>query len=506
VKDRTRGTDANASRESDEAIVPEKSPNKGDPAPAEVMEERASVKRNAGGEALVRSQRRGSRSFGLKGVRKRAIAEKEAVFTNLKHHITLGLLRDSFNSLNRKATPGVDGISWKDYERDLEENLQDLYERVHKGSYRASPVLRTYIDKEDGTQRPLGVTTVEDKVVQQAVVTILQSIYDADMLGFSYGFRIGKGQHNALDALVMGISHRKIGWVLDADIKSFFDDIPHDKLIELIKLRVGDKWILRLISKWLKTGYSEDGVIHRQKIGTPQGSVISPLLANIYLHYVLDQWLCNWREKTGTGDVIIVRYADDFVIGFQYKWKAEQCLRDLRERFLEYGLTLHPEKTRLIEFGRFASSNRKERGEDKPETFDFLGFTHLCSVNRKGRFFLKRITTRKRLKDKVKETLLEMRKRMHRPVIETGQWLRSVVKGFGLYFGVPGNSEAIGAFRDLIVKGWLKLLQRRSQKGTALNWAKYNKIVDRYIPHLRICHPFPEVRFNARTQDRSRMR
>ncbi len=498
-KERSRYTDAYANRESDEVTVPEKLSNKGAPAPAEATEGRTSAKSNVGGEAVDRSQNRKTISFGLEGVRQRAIKDKTQVFTNLKHHIRLELLREAFYDLNRKAVAGIDGVKWQDYEQDLEENLQDLYDRIHRGAYRAKPVLRTYIKKENGTLRPLGITSVEDKLVQQAVVKVLLPIYDADMLGLSYGFRIGKSQHDALDALAYGIMRRRISWILDADIKSFFDEIPHEELLRLINIRVGDPWILRLIRKWLKTGYSEDGVIHRQEIGTPQGSVISPFLANIYLHYVLDLWIKHERTRRNCGDVIIVRYADDFVIGFQYRNTAERCLADMRERFAGFGLKLHQEKTRLIEFGRYAASNRKKRGEGKPETFDFLGFTHICSINRKGYFFLRRKTIRKRLKNKVKETKELMRKRMHRPVVETGKWLASVLRGFAQYYGVPGNSEALYTFRDQIVKSWFKVLRRRSQKGRRLNWKKYLRVVDSYLPRLQTIHPFPEVRFGATT-------
>jgi len=498
VKDRSRRTDAYANRESDGVIVPEKLPNNGVPAPAEAMEGRTPIKGNAREEAVTRPQSRKVASFGLEGVRQRAIMDRTLVFTNLKHHITLELLHESFHDLNRKAVAGIDGVRWKHYEQNLDRNLTELHDKLHRGSYRAKPVKRTYILKENGSQRPLGITTVEDKLVQQAVVKVLLPIYDADMLGFSYGFRKGKGQHDALDALATGIERRRINWILDADVKSFFDEIPHDELLRLIGLRVGDPWILRLISKWLKTGYSEDGKIYRQEKGTPQGSVISPVLANIYLHYVVDQWVDYGRARPGCGEVIIVRYADDFVIGFHDKDTAERCRENLRKRLAGFGLTLHPEKTRLIEFGRYAASNRQRRGEGKPETFNFLGFTHICSVNRKGRFFLKRITIRKRLKNRVKETLENLRKRMHRPVKETGEWLGSVLLGFGQYHGVPGNGDALKAIRDQLVKGWYKVLRRRSQKGTSLTWEKYNRIVDSYIPRLRICHPFPEVRFDAK--------
>ena len=373
VKERTRRTIAYANRESDGVIVPEKPPNNGAPAPAEVAEERTTTKGNAGDDSTPRTQDRVKVSFGLEGVRKRAKADKECRFTTLLHHITPELLRESFYELKRNAKPGIDGVTWWDYQQKLDDRIPVLNDEIHRGSYRATPVLRTYITKDDGNKRPLGMTTVEDKLVQQAVCTVMHCIYEADFLGFSYGFRPNRCQHDALDALTTGIYNRRINWILDADLKSFFDTIPHEELLRLIGLRVADKRIIRLISKWLKTGYSEDGVVHRQTIGTPQGSVISPLLANIYLHYALDLWVEYERKKPSYEDIIIVRYADDFVLGFRRKGEAERFLRSMRERLEAFGLKLHPEKTRLIEFGRFAEEDRKRRGEGKPETFNFHG-------------------------------------------------------------------------------------------------------------------------------------
>ena len=505
MKEKTRRIDADANRESDGVVVPEKSPNKEAPASAEEMEGRTSAKRNAGDETTSRIQCREMVSFGLEGVRTRAKTDKTCCFTALLHHITPELLRQSFYELNRKAAKGIDGVTWQEYERQLEERLPKLHEEIHKGSYRAKPVLRMYIPKADSKKRPLGITSIEDKLVQQAVVTVLTPIYEAEFYGFSYGYRPNRSQHRALDALAVGIKTRRISWILDADIQAFFDTIPHEPLLELIKKRVGDKRVLRLISKWLKTGYSEDGTIHRQTAGTPQGSVISPLLANIYLHYVLDEWVENERRTRPNGDIIMVRYADDTVLGFQYKSEAERYLAAMRERLAGFGLTLHPEKTRLIEFGRYAAKSRQKRGEGKPESFNFLGFTHLCSVTRKGGFFLKRQTIGKSLRETVRRITEILKRKMHEPISVTGAWLKSVVQGFGLYFGVPGNHKALKRYRELVVKAWLKSLRRRSQKGRTLNWEHFTSIVDAYIPRLRICHEFPEVRF-ATTQGRSRMR
>ncbi len=376
MKEKTRRIDADANRESDGVIVPEKSPNKEAPALAEVTEGRTSAKRNAEEEATIRIQGREMVSFGLDGVRTRAKADKTCCFTALLHHITPELLRQSFYELKRKAAPGIDGVTWQEYEKQLEERLPKLHEEIHKGNYRAKPVLRTYIPKDNGKKRPLGITAIEDKLVQQAVVTVLTPIYETEFYGFSYGYRPNRNQHKALDALAAGILTRRIGWILDVDIQAFFDTIPHEPLLTLIKKRVGDKRVLRLISKWLKTGYSEEGMIHRQTVGTPQGSVISPLLANIYLHYALDEWVESERRTRPNGDVIIVRFADDCVLGFQYKSEAERFLTAMRERLAGFGLTLNPEKTRLIEFGRYVAERRQKRGEGKPESFNFPDFIH----------------------------------------------------------------------------------------------------------------------------------
>lgn len=505
MKERTRRTDAYTNRKSDDVVVPEKLPNGEATASEEAGEERTLTKRNTHKKAAHRTQNRARASFGLEGVRIRAKKDRGFRFTALLHHITPDLLRKSFFELKKKAAPGIDGVTWWDYKETLEERLPKLHEEIQKGSYRARPVLRTYIQKEDGSKRPLGVTTVEDKLVQQAVCTVFQQIYDIDFLGFSYGFRKDHSQHHALDALAAAITTRKIGWVLDADLKSFFDTIPHEELLRLIELRVADKRILRLIRKWLKTGYSEDGILHRQTIGVQQGSSISPLLANIYLHYVLDQWVEYERKANQYGDIIIVRYADDFVLGFQRKGEAEHFFRKLRERVSAFGLTMHPEKTRLIEFGRFAATNRKRRGQGKPEKFKFLGFTHICSVSTKGRFWIKRVTIPQRLRNKIREIKQELRKRISRPIHETGIWLRQVVTGYGNYHGVPGNSKTLKRIRNLCARLWLKTLRRRSQKGRKLTWERFGPIADKYIPPLRICHPYPEVRF-ANTRGRSRMR
>ncbi len=330
------------------------------------------TKRNTVEAAANRTQGRLFASFGLYGIRQRAEQYKDEKFTALLHHITPKLLRESYYMLKRKAAYGIDEQTWDDYYENHYNQIDDLHERVHKGSYRAQPVRRTYILKEDGRQRPLGIAALEDKIVQQAVRIVLNQIYEADFMNFSYGFREGRSQHNALDALYVGITQRKINWILDADIQGCFDNINHEWMLKMLERRIGDKRILRLIRKWLKTGYIEDGRRTRQETGTPQGAVISPLLANIFLHYVVDLWVAQWRKNKARGDMIIVRYADDFVIGFQDYTEALEFLTEMKVRVEKFGLKLHPEKTRLIEFGKYASSNRKKSGKGKPETFDFL--------------------------------------------------------------------------------------------------------------------------------------
>ncbi len=443
----------------------------------------------------VRTQDRVAVSFGLDGVRRRAESDKNVKFTSLLHHVTATLLRESYYQLKKDAAAGVDEETWTEYYVGHWDRIENLRERIHEGSYRAQPSRRAYISKEDGSQRPLGIAALEDKIVQQAIRTILNQIYESDFVDFSYGFRENRSQHDALDALYVGITSRKINWILDADIKGFFDNLNHEMLLKFLEIRIGDKRVLRLISKWLKTGYIEDGRRIRQEAGTPQGAVISPLLANVYLHYVLDIWASWWRKTKAKGDMIIVRYADDFVIGFQYYEEAERFLAALHGRLTEYELTLHPKKTRLIEFGKYASGNRKRKGKGKPETFDFLGFTHMCSKNRKGYFFLRRNTKRKRLKRKLDEVKVELKKRMHEKVDETGEWLAKVISGHANYYGVPGNMDTVKEFYKQCVWMWLRTLRRRSHKARKLKWESFLKKAERLIPRPRLVHPFPEKRF-----------
>jgi RNA-directed DNA polymerase len=488
-----------SAEESDSNIVPEKLANNGAAASAEQVEGRALAERNLGKEAAHRTQKRECASIRLTRVRKRAEADKTLRFNNLFSFLDVDLLRKSFYELNRKAAPGLDGVTWHEYERTLEARLPELERELHIGSYRATPARRGYITKSDGRQRPLGMQAVEDKVVQQACVTILNQVFEPNFSGHSYGSRPGRSPHDALDALHEGICHRKINWILDCDIEGFFDNLSHVHLMSFIEERVADKRMLRLIRKWLRVGWVEEGKRHAGTIGTPQGSVISPLLANIFLNVVMDKWSSAWRRATAKGDMIIVRYVDDAVFGFQHEAEGRAFLKALRERLLAYELKLHPTKTRLVEFGRYAASRRRERRKGKPETFDYLGFTHICGKTREGRFMIKRITIRKRLSRKLQEIKEKLTKRMHRPLNETGRWLASVIRGFTKYYGVPGNRRALQTFFTEVGRLWLHVIRRRSQKARARwTWARYRRLQDRWLPRPRIVHPFPHVRFNAK--------
>jgi RNA-directed DNA polymerase len=463
--------------ESDCAIVAMKLPNKGAKASTEAVEGRVRTEENKA-ELNTQPTQSGERvSQGLGGVRQAARERKQEQFTALLHHLTVDLLRESYYALKRNASPGVDGVSWREYENGVEERLRDLHGRVHRGAYRAQPARRVYIPKADGRQRPLGIATLEDKIVQQAVVTILNQIYEVDFRGFSYGFRPGRSPHQALDALHVGIERKPVNWILDADIRGFFDNMDHEWTMQMLQHRVADNRILRLIRKWLKAGVSEDGNWSESTIGTPQGAVLSPLLANVYLHYVFDLWAEVWREKVARGEVIIIRYADDLVVGFQDRQDAERFLREFQERLGKFGLELQPEKTRLIEFGRFAQVNRKQRGEGKAETFAFLGFTHYCWTNPKGGFAVRRKTMPKRMRAKLHELKGELRKRVHEPVGEVGQRLKRVVEGYYRYHAVPDNLRTLGRFRDRLCTLWRCILGRRSQRSRP-SW-------DRISPHVR---------------------
>jgi RNA-directed DNA polymerase len=434
---------------------------------------------------------------GLQRVRRTAKEKKQERFTTLLHHVTIDLLRESFLSLKKKAAPGVDGVTWEEYEQGLEDRLQDLHDRVHRGAYRAQPSRRIYIPKADGRQRPLGIAALEDKIIQQAVVTVLNEIYEADFLGFSYGFRPGRSPHRALDALSVGIVRRRVNWILDADIRGFFDNMNHEWIDRFVQHRIADPRILRLIRKWLKAGVSEEGEWSETKVGTPQGAVISPLLANIYLHYVFDLWVDAWREKIAKGNLIVVRYADDLVVGFQHRAEAEQFLMEFKERLAKFELELHKEKTRLIEFGRHAEEDRAKRGEGKPETFMFLGFRHICGTRKKtGTFTVLRRTDKKKMRQTLLRIEQTLQARMHDRPAKLGAWLKRVLLGYYQYFAVPGNTPVLSAFRYRLQLRWRHVLQRRSQRGR-FSWRCFGRLCDRWLPTPKILHPYPEQRFNA---------
>ncbi len=484
-------------RKSDSPIVPEKSANKTPEGVAESMEERGLTKGNSMEQNTSRTQSRIDVPSALDRIREAARRNKEERFTALFHHVyDVNQLREAYSSLKRTAAPGVDGKTWKRYGEHLEENLQDLSDRLKRGAYRAKPVLRAYVPKADGRRRPIGLPTLEDKIVQRATAEVLSAVHEEDFLGFSYGFRPGRNQHNALDALSVGIMKRKVSWVLDADIRAFFDTLDHDWLVKFIEHRIADRRIVRLIRKWLNAGVLEEGKRIRKEEGTVQGGSISPLLSNIYLHYVFDLWTAQWRKKRARGDMIAVRFADDWVVGFQYKSDAEQFLRELKERFARFGLELHPDKTRLIEFGRFAAKSRKARGQDKPETFDFLGFTHICGKTRKGWFTVLRKTKRKKWQQKLKEVKAELRRRLHDSVPEQGAYLKSVLTGHMRYYGVPMNRRSLSAFRHHLQWLWWKTLKRRSQKHK-LTGARMRRLVDTWFPAVRYYHPYPLERLHV---------
>ena len=479
---------------SDPAIVARNPTNKAERSAAEAVERRAGAEGNVGQHSTRRAQDRENVSQALNRVRQVARQRKKERFTALLHHISIDLLRLAFFELKRDAAPGVDGVTWQDYEADLEHQLLELHERVQRGAYRALPSGRRYIPKSGGGQRPLAVAALEDKIVQRATVAVLNAIYEEDFLGFSYGFRPKRSQHDALDALAVGITRTKVNYIVDADIAGFFDTVSHEWLIRFLNHRIGDPRIIRLIQKWLKAGVLEDGVVTTSEVGTGQGSVVSPLLANLYLHYVFDLWAQRWRRREVTGDVIIVRYADDMVVGFEHEHDARRFLELMRARLEEFSLTLHPEKTRLIEFGRSAAGNRKRRGLGKPETFNFLGFTFVCSTTRRGHFQLKRKTRRDRMRMRLKEIKDELRRRMHQPIPEQGRWLRRVVSGFFNYHAVPTNSRALGAFLYHVTSLWRRALERRSQRG-GLAWERMQKLADDWLPTPRVLHPWPGERF-----------
>jgi len=492
--------------ESSSGIVPAKRSNEGVGEPQETVEGRPLAKENTEQPTPRRTQSRESGPSGLDRVRQAARKDKDLRFTALLHHVTVDLLRSSYQSLKKRAAAGVDGVTWEECGQDLEARLADLHGRVHRGAYRAKPSRRVWIPKADGRQRPLGIAALEDKIVQHAVGTVLNQIWEEDFLGFSYGFRPGRGQHDALDALSVGITTRKVDWILDLDIRSFFDKISHEWLVQFVEHRIADTRIVRLIQKWLQAGVVEDGRWFETEEGTPQGSVISPILANLYLHYVLDVWADVWRRKVARGEMIIVRYADDAVLGFQHRADAERFLEQLRERLRKFGLELHPDKTRLIEFGRYAAERRKTRGEGKPETFNFLGFTHICGTSRKsGHFQLRRKTVGKRMAARLKDLRQKLRQRMHTGTEAMAEWLAAVVRGYFQYHAVPGNEQRLRAFRKDVLRLWLAALRRRSQR-SRWTWEKFQERCGALLPEVEILHPYPDVRFAARIRGGNRVR
>jgi RNA-directed DNA polymerase len=476
------------------AIGAGKPTNKAGSPAAEPVEQRAGTKRNANEQSTHRTQGWVRVTQALDRVRQAARLRKEEKFTSLFHHLSIDLFRESFFALKRDAAPGVDGLTWKEYEADLERNLTDLHSRVQRGAYRALPSRRTYIPKADGRQRPLAVMALEDKIVQKATVAVLNCVYEEQFLGFSYGFRPKRGQHDALDALVVGITDRRVNFIFDADVASFFDSVSKDWLVRFVEHRIGDKRIIRLIRKWLKAGVLEEGVVTVSEMGTGQGSVISPLLANIYMHYVFDLWADRWRRREARGDVVIVRYADDFVVGFEFESDARRFWDALRARFEEFALMLHADKTRLIEFGRHAADRRTRAGLGKPETFKFLGFVFICGKSRHGKFLVHRKSRRDRMRAKLTEIKKELRKRMHQPIPEQGRWLAQVVRGYFAYHAVPTNRATVAAFHRYVTRLWHRTLRRRSQKDR-FTWERMARLAGDWLPQPRNFHPWPHVRF-----------
>ncbi len=491
---------------SDGRVVPVSLSNNAQGGAAEMVEGRRSAKGNTDSETRPGLSAGPDAPSDLSRVRRIAATDKEAQFTALLHHVDVDRLRAAYLAVRPKAAPGVDGVTWADYGLELEGNLADLHARVHGGAYRAKPSRRVFIPKPDGRLRPLGIAALEDKIVQRALVEVLNAIYETDFLGFSYGFRPGRSPHHALDALAAGIVGKNVNWVLDADFSDYFSSLDHQWLMKFVEHRIADKRVLRLVQKWLAAGVIEKGSWTAGEEGVPQGASVSPLLANIYAHYVLDLWAHQWRTRHAHGDVIIVRWADDFVVGFEHREDAERFHSELRERLATFGLELNAEKTRLIEFGRHTARNRADRGLGKPETFQFLGFTHVCGKTRKTkRFKLTRLTDAKRMRAKLLAIKREMWKRMHHSVPEQGRWLARVLTGHFNYYAVPDNIEALRAFREGIIRHWLRSLRRRSQKHR-MDWARMDRLAAQWLPLPRILHPWPEQRFAAITQGRSPVR
>jgi len=488
-KGNARTADMNGFEGSDDPIILEKRLNKGRGHPAESVEGRGSAKGNAGKTATNRTLSRAGVSNGLTRVREAARRDRRAQMTALLHHVDEKLLEQSYHSLNPRAAAGVDGVTWQEYGKGLSEHIIDLHSRVHTGHYRAKPSKRLYLDKPDGRRRPIGIAALEDKIVQHAVGRVLGEVFEPEFAGFSYGFRPGRGQHDALDALYVGLTDRRINWVLDADIENFFDRLKHERMMQFLAYRIGDRRILRLVRKWLRAGVSEEGTWSKTTEGIPQGAVISPLLANIYLNYVFDQWTVQWRKTHVQGDMIVVRYADDIIIGFEHREDALQYHKDLETRLGTFGLSLNPEKTRLIRFGRCEKNG-------KPDTFTFLGFRHQCGRTRKGAFKIRRTPDKKRMRRTLKRIKTALRNATHSPIPDTGRWLTRVLRGYNQYYGVPGTRNILDAFRTEVLKHWHAALRKRSQK-SSLSWARFLRMALHWIPKARITHPYPSDRFYA---------
>jgi RNA-directed DNA polymerase len=496
----------NGRGKSDSLVVPGKPPNHAAEPVAEAVEGRGLAKGKPPEHNASRTQGRSGAPSALERIRQAARRDRQQRFTALLHHVyDIECLRRAYYALQRDAAAGIDGETWRHYGERLEDNLRDLAGRLQRGAYRAKPVRRAFIPKADGRQRPLGVPALEDKIVQRAVVTVLNALYEIDFLGFSYGFRPGRSPHHALDALATGIHRRKVHWVLDADIRSFFDTLDHAWLVKFIAHRIADRRVVRLIQKWLQAGVLEDGQRTRSEVGTVQGGSISPLLANIYLHYVFDLWVQRWRQKQAHGAVVVVRFADDFVVGFEHRHEAEQFRRELGERWARFGLELHPDKTRLIPFGRRAEQQWRRGQGPNPGTFNFLGFTHSSGKTRRGQFIVLRQTVRQRMQAKLHAVKTELRRRMHQPIAEQGAYVGAVVRGHVRYFGVPLNGWAIGVFRQAVGRLWYRTLCRRSQKH-CLTRQRMQRYLIRWLPPARVCHPYPWARFDVITQGGSPVR
>jgi RNA-directed DNA polymerase len=495
---------------SDSPIVPKKMPNKEtqtEPAradspslpSAEALEGRGLTKENAPRRYSLRTQSRERLQQALERVREVAANDRSAQFNSIWHlACDPERLMAAFLAIKRQSAAGIDGQTKQEYEKNLRDNLLDLSDRLKRGAYHAKPVKRVYIPKADGRQRPIGIPALEDKIVQRSVAEVLRGIYETDFRAFSFGFRPGRSQHQALDYLAVGLMQGRLNWVLDADIRGFFDNIDHEWLLTFVKHRIADKRVWRHIKKWLQAGVLEDGIVRKVEYGTPQGGSISPLLANIYLHYAFDIWAEIWRRKEATGEMRIVRFADDAVICFENREDAERFLAAMRERLGRFHLELNMEKTRLIEFGLKALRDRESRGEGPPATFDFLGFTHYCSRTRKGRFVIKRQTARRKMTAKLKEIRMELRRRLNDSIRDVGRWLGRVLRGHYEYYAVPFNYPKLAAFRHQVVRIWKWILSRRSHKGKVRNtWERMLNLAKRYLPPPKIRHPYPEQRMRV---------